>query len=131
MRAAPDLIAGISRAAARSGGKPGTLAAEMLEEGYVMRVYPGIYFRFGEGGRRPALVGTRVDVAHVARMLRRGQMDVPAIADYLHVRPGQVRSAAGYYADHRDEVDRWLEREDVTATELEAGWHRSGPSRPA
>ena len=54
------------RRRAREAGQPQTALAERyIEEGLRMDEHPAIYVRDGDGGRRPTLLGTRLDVAEV------------------------------------------------------------------
>ena len=120
---------GIAEQAARSGRPVTTLAADLLEEGLVMRAYPGIYFREGAAGRRPALLGTRIDVRHVVESVHAEGGDLEGAAGYFTVSPGLIRAAMEYYADHRAAVDAWIETEHRAADEAEARWRRGESAR--
>ena len=62
-------------------GQPQTALAERyLEEGLRMDEHPLIYFRDGANGRRPALLGTRLDVADVIETLRQNDRSVERTA---------------------------------------------------
>jgi uncharacterized protein (DUF433 family) len=100
------------------------LAADLLEEGLAMRMYPGIWYREGAAGRRPALMGHRIDVRHVVETVREEGGDLERAADHFRIPIGLVRSAMEYYADHRDEVDQWIVRERQYAVEAEHQWRR-------
>jgi uncharacterized protein (DUF433 family) len=90
-----------------------------------MRAYPGIGFREGASGRRPALLGTRIDVRHVVDTVRAEDGDLQSAAAYFQVPVGLVRAAMEYYADHRAAVDAWIERENRIAAEAESRWQRA------
>jgi hypothetical protein len=70
-----------------------------------MDEHPAVYFRDGAGGRRPALLGTRLDVADVI---------------------GTIRQNDRYYADYGDEVDEWIDRARAIAEREEVRWRRRG-----
>lgn len=70
--------------------------------------HPLISFRAGGSGRRrPALVGTRVDVWQVIDTVRGEQGDVAAAAEYLGLSERLVRAAVDYYADFTEEIDAY------------------------
>lgn len=89
-----------------------------------MADHPGIVFREGAGGRRAALAGHRLDVWQVVETVKQEGGDVESAAAYLGVSAGLVGAAVGYYADYRDEVDDWIERNATMAREAEDAWHR-------
>lgn len=122
LRVPSDVMRGIADQAARSGRPVTTLAADLLEEGLVMRAYPGIGFREGAAGRRPALLGTRIDVRHVVETVRAEDGDLRRAAAYFQVPVGLIRAAMEYYADHGAQVDAWIEREHRAAAEAESRW---------
>ena len=110
-----------------SGQSRSALAKQLLEEGLRMRRHPGIVFRSGPVGRRPGLVGGP-DVWEVARIFREwegspGEMHA-FIAESMALADRQVRAAAGYYAEYRDEIDDWLDRLDEEAERARAEWMR-------
>lgn len=109
-----------------SGGKS-ALAQRYIEEGLRTDEHPGIGFRPGPAGRRAALAAGP-DVWEVIQALAnveaRGDAAVTATADWMGLEPFQVEIAVGYYADHRDEIDAWIERVHGEAAEAEAAWQR-------
>jgi uncharacterized protein (DUF433 family) len=127
MRVPADVLRDIEREARRNGRPVTSLAAELLADGLVMRRYPGIHMRDGAGGRRPALIGHRLDVAHVVTTMRGEGDDIDRAAEYFNVPVGLIRSAMEYYADHTAEVDDWIAKEDEWAAEAERRW-RNGQS---
>lgn len=124
MRVAPEIVRGIEREANRTGRPLTTLAGDLLEEGLAMRLYPGIAYREGAAGRRPALLGHRIDVYQVVETVEAEAGDLERAAKYFGVPVGLVRSAMEYYADHREAVDQWIARERKYATEAEQRWRR-------
>jgi uncharacterized protein (DUF433 family) len=112
------------RAAAR-GLSRNALAEQLLGESVRTDRHPLIRFREGGSGRRrPALIGTRLDVHDVIATLRAENGSVEAAAEYLGVDTRSVRAALAYYADFADEVDRDLETAAAIAREERARWDR-------
>lgn len=67
--------------------------------------HPLIHFVDGPSGRRPALIGTGLDVWEVIATVRDNDNDLQAATDYLQVPRGLVEAAVSYYGDYRDETD--------------------------
>jgi hypothetical protein len=111
----------------RGGESKARLAQRYITEGMEMEDHSGIVFRNGPGGRRPGLAGGP-DVWQVIGVLKgSGKKREAAIghaAEWLGLRPDQVRAALGYYADHQREVDEWIRRNDEEAQAAEAAWQR-------
>jgi hypothetical protein len=103
------------------------LAKRLLEEGLRMEAHPGIVFRQGALERHAALAdGPKVWV--IARVLRemKAPLDeaVAKTAELMELSPLQVRIAARYYADFREEIDEYLRVLDEEAELAEAAFHR-------
>ncbi|MBV8526701.1 MAG: hypothetical protein JOZ75_00140 [Candidatus Dormibacteraeota bacterium] len=130
MRVAPETLRGIEREANRTGRPLTTLAGDLLEEGLAMRLYPGIAYREGAAGRRPALIGHRIDVHQVVETVREEGGGLERAASYFRVPVGLVRSAMEYYADHKDAVDQWIAREREYASDAEERWRRGRDPEP-
>jgi uncharacterized protein (DUF433 family) len=130
MRVAPETLRGIEREADRTGRPLTTLAADLLEEALAMRLYPGIVYREAAAGRRPALMGHRIDVHHVVETVGEDGDDLERAAMYFRIPVGLVRSAMEYYADHKDAVDQWIARERQYAAEAEQQWRRGRALEP-
>lgn len=96
--------------AAEAGAGQTALAERYIEEGIRRDEHPLIYFREGAAGRRPALLGSRLDVADVVTTIRQSDGSVGEAADYLEVPVDQIDAAARYYADYREEVDALIDR---------------------
>ena len=77
--------------------------------------HPLIYFRDGEAGRRPALLGTRLDVAEVVSTIKQNDNSVAEAADYLETPLEHVEACLNYYVDYKDEIDAWIERSHAIA----------------
>lgn len=88
------------------------LAERLLDEGLRIDRHPLIRFRTGGSGlRRPALVGTRVDIWQVIDTVRGEDGDVADAAEYLGLTEAMVRAAVDYYADFAEEIDAYRAEE--------------------
>jgi uncharacterized protein (DUF433 family) len=113
------------RRRAREAGQPQTALAERyIEEGLRMDEHPLIYFRDGAAGRRPALLGTRLDVADVIETIRQNDNSVEQTAAYLELPVDWVEACLRYYADYREEIDDWIDRSRAIAEREEERWRR-------
>lgn len=83
-------------------------------------------WRVGASGRRPALLGTRLDVADVIETIWQNDRSVERTAAYLELPVDRVEACLRYYADYRDEIDEWIERARAIADREEARWQRRG-----
>lgn len=108
--------------ASDTGAAQTELAQRYIEEGLRRDEHPLIYFRAGEAGRRPALLGSRLDVASVVSTVRQNDDSVDGAAEYLELPAEQVVAALSYYAAFKDEVDRWAERVEALAERERARW---------
>lgn len=100
------------------------LAERYIEEGLRRDEHPLISFRDGEMGRRPALLGTRLDVADVIDTIRQNDNSVDEAADYLEIPVAHVDACLSYYADYKHEVDAWIERAHAIAKREHERWQR-------
>lgn len=123
-RFADSLLAALEEQARDRGESATTVAERYLEEGLRRESHPLVVFREGAAGRRPALAGTRLDVAQVIDTLRASENSVAETAEYLEVPEPYVRAAVRYYADFQDEVDAWRERAQAIAQREEEAWRR-------
>ena len=99
------------------------LAERYLEEGLRMDEHPLIAFRDGAAGRRPGLVGSRLDVWQVVETVRQAG-SVEDAASYLELPPEKIQACVRYYADFTDDVDEWIGRANAIADREEASWRR-------
>jgi hypothetical protein len=110
------------RRRARLSGQPRTTLAERyLDEGLLMDEVPGIYFVDGAMGRRPALMGSGLDVWEVIEVVKDSGSAAEAAA-YLEVEPWLVELAVRYYGSNRQEIDDWIARVHELSELEEAKW---------
>jgi uncharacterized protein (DUF433 family) len=119
------LLEDLQRQARESGESLTALAERYLDEGLRREEHPLIVFRGGAMGRRPALAGTRLDVAQVIETVRHSDNSTEAAAEYLSIPESWVRASVRYYADFPEEVDQWLERVRAIAEREEDAWRRA------
>jgi uncharacterized protein (DUF433 family) len=120
----PRTVERLKRHSEELGTPQAALAERYIEEGMRIDEHPGIYFRDGGSGRRPAVLGTRLDVAQVIETLRQNENSIDETAEYLAITPAQVESALRYYAAYRDEVDEWIEQSREIAERARDLWRR-------
>jgi uncharacterized protein (DUF433 family) len=118
-------LARLERRARERGQSTNALAARLIDESLRSEDHPLIYFRDGALGRRPALLGSRVDVWQVIDSLRAHGGAVEATADYLDQPEVKVRAALRYYADFEAEVDAFADRAREAARREEAALRRT------
>jgi hypothetical protein len=134
VRVEPGTLDRLEARSRQTGESTSQLTRRLLEEGLRTDAHPGVIFRDGPAGRRPALA-SGPDVWEVARVVRdleaRPDELVERVVELTGLREHQVRAAIGYYYDYRDEIDAWIGRVDELATEAEADWRRrqAPPSR--
>jgi uncharacterized protein (DUF433 family) len=102
----------------------GVLAERYVEEGLRMDEHPLIYFRDGAAGRRPALMGTRLDVWQVVETVRQNDNSAAEAAGYLQLPLAHVEACLDYFLAHQAEIDEWIEREREAAEQAETAWRR-------
>lgn len=111
----------------QDGLSPVEFAEVLLEEGLRMAAHPGIVFRSGPVGRRPALA-TGPDIWEIARILREypdsPDEAVRITAKLMSLPANKVRVALDYYLDYRAEIDDWLRRLDEEANAAEDLWRQ-------
>jgi uncharacterized protein (DUF433 family) len=105
------------------GEKHTTLAERYLEEGVLMDEHPNVHFIDGAMGRRPAIVGTGLDVWEIVEVARDNGGSVAETAAYLEIDPRLVESALRYYGSNREEIDAWIARIHAFNEREEAKWH--------
>ena len=100
------------------------LAERYIEEGLRMDRHPGIVFWQRPAGRDAMLAGSRLSVLDVILTFRDNDNSIDATADYLGKPRNVIETALGYYADHKDEVDTWIEEYLRFAEQEEEAWRR-------
>lgn len=104
------------------GQRHTTLAERYVAEGVLMDEHPGIHFVDGAMGRRPAVMGTGLDVWEIVAVAKDNAGSVEETAAYLEVGPRFVQTALRYYGANKDEIDDWLDRVRDLAEGEEAAW---------
>src|SRR4051812_11976649 len=107
------------------GQSANTLAARLIEEGLRAEDHPLIYWRDGAAGRRPALLGTRLDVWQVVETLGAHGGSVEETAAYFEQPEVKIRAAISYYADFTAEIDAFAARATAAARREEAAMRRT------
>ena len=127
IRADRNTLARLETRRRRGGESKARLAHRYIVEGMEMEDHPGIVFRDGAGGRRPGLAGGP-DVWQVIGVLKgsekKREAAISHAAEWLSIRPDQVRAAVSYYGQHQREIDEWIRRNDEEAEAAEAAWRR-------
>lgn len=118
------VLEALSRHAREAGVAESALAQRYLDEGLRREEHPLITFREGMGGRRAALVGTRLDVWQVIETVKHSDT-IPEAAEYLSIAPSWVTACVRYYADYKAEVDEWAELMQAVAEREEDAWRRT------
>ncbi len=119
LRLPANLKQALSRQASKEGVSQTGLAERYLEEAIRVAEHPGIAFRSGPAGRRPAVIGGP-DVWEIVETFLAEGRDVGAAARYLDLPVGLVSAAIGYYADYREEIDDWIGRNRLLVEEAAA-----------
>lgn len=122
MRPSTRTLERLRRRARLLGQKHTVLAERYLEEGVLMDEHPGIHFVDGALGRRPALMGSGLDVWEVVEVARDNGGSVSEAASYLEVDPRLVETALRYYGSNRAEIDDWIARVHMLNEQEEAVW---------
>lgn len=117
-----QIVRQLADRAVETGQSANALAARYVEEGLRMDDHPQIVFVTRSGGRRPMLVGTRLDVADVVETVLASDNSVEAAAEYLDLPERKVRAAMRYYAVFKDEIDTWRKHSLRLADREEEIW---------
>jgi predicted CopG family antitoxin len=125
MRVGVDMYDKLEAESKRQQRSVSAVAKTLLEEGLRMQDHPGIVFRPGPAGRRPALADGP-DVWEVARVFQ-GNMDKSdkAVKRYCRLTgldPHQIRTTMRYYASYQEEIEDWIRELDEEAHQAYAAW---------
>ncbi|MPZ17545.1 MAG: hypothetical protein GEV06_06505 [Luteitalea sp.] len=122
-----EIFERLERRGRQVGRRRPELMNRYIDEGVRMDDHPGMVFRSGPAGRRPALVDGP-DVWEVVRVVRNveatGDQAVDEAARWLGLRRDQVEVALRYYAEYTDEIDAWIARLDEEAARARTIWER-------
>jgi len=124
LRGSPELLERLERQSRELSMSFNALVLRYADEGLRRDEHPVISFRDGPGGRRPALVGSRLDVAQVIDTVRNSENSISEAAEYLGISEAQVRACVRYYAFYKDEIDELRERLHAIAEREEDAWRR-------
>jgi hypothetical protein len=128
MRLNPTTHEKLADRARRRGESKSRLAERLIEEGLRMEEHPGITFRDGPAGRRPALVyGPDVWelISTLQRTGRTGDEAIAATAEWGNLTIPQVRDGVRYYADYSEEIDDWIRLNREESERQKAAWERA------
>lgn len=120
----PGTLAQLRRRARSARAAQTDLVERYVQEGLRHDEHPSIHFRDGAAGRRPALLGSRLDVADVINTIRQNENSIEEAAEYLEIPVEQAEAALAYYADYKPEIDDWIERGRAIAEEERERWQR-------
>lgn len=115
------------QAAAIPGATPSGLAQRLVDEGLRMADHPGIVFRGGPAGRRPALV-VGPDVWELVVFLEeideRGETAVSAASETFDIPRSAVAAGIRYYTAFTAEIDAWTDAARAASERAELAWQR-------
>ncbi len=81
-----------------------------------------IYSQDGAAGRRPALLGSRFDVAEAIETIRQNDGSIEEAASYLEIPVEQLEAAVRYYREYTAEVDGLIERSRAASERERERW---------
>lgn len=122
MRPSARTLERLRERARHLGEKHTALAERYLEEGVLMDEHPNIQFVDGAMGRRPAVIGTGLDVWEIIEVAKDNDGSIADTAAYLEIDPHLVESALHYYGSNREEIDDWIARMHAFNEREEAKW---------
>jgi len=114
------LLREVRRFAKRGRLGPSEALRAIVAEWVAMAKYPAIEFRDGPVGRRPGLrVGP--DIWEIVMVAREAGTNVAALREHFGSRLSAevIGQALAYAAEHRDEVDAWVDENDRLGEEME------------
>lgn len=124
-RLAAATLEALGARAHERGESANSLASRLITEGLRTERHPLIWFREGAAGRRPALLGTRLDVADVVSYLEANGADAAEVATLLDIPEHWVRAAGAYHREFSEEIEGWLARDADHARRMDPGARQS------
>jgi hypothetical protein len=104
--------------AAQQGVSVSTMVGQLVEEGLLMRRFPGLVFRDGPTGRRAAIAAS-LDVWEIVALLQDFHDDESALlAAYPLLTPTALKTARTYYAERAAEIDARISRSRQSEAEV-------------
>ena len=126
IRMEPESLARLDRESLRMRLSRSEVARTLLEEGLRMEAHPGIVFKPGPAGRRPAVIAGP-DVWEIIGGFpdrRVAEEGIAFVAQIAALSERQVRDAVRYYLEFQDEIDAWIKSNDEEAERAYAEWLR-------
>ena len=128
IRIRPDLKEELERRAREAGVSAAALYEQFIDEGLRREEHPLIAFRDGGGGRRAVIAGRRIAVGQIVDTIEaspgKGDARLKEAAEYLSLPLSHVQAAVRYYAQFKDEVDEWRQRNADAAERAHEAWLR-------
>ena len=116
--AGESLAQAVRTLAAQHGVSVSTIVGQLVEEGLLMRRFPGLVFRDGPTGRRAAIAGS-LDVWEIIVLLTDFHNDeATLLAAYPSLTPAALKTACAYYAERAPEIDARIDRNRQSDTEV-------------
>ena len=116
LRLDPDTLARVTAQAAEHGVTRTAQVERYILDGMDRDRFPQLTFRYRDGHRVAMVAGRRLQVRHVVEMVEGCDGDTAAAAAEYRLPVTTVEACLAYYAEHRREVDAWVER-DLRASE--------------
>jgi hypothetical protein len=108
----------LDRLAQREGRTRAETAATLLEEAFRLAEFPFVQFRDWGAGREAFLVGTRLRIWWVARLVRELGGDTAYVAENWNLRETEVKGAVAYAEAFPDEMEAAERANDVSLEDL-------------
>jgi uncharacterized protein (DUF433 family) len=106
----------VAEEARRTGRSKGAVVAELTEEAFRTRRFPGIAFRGDSHRRRPWVIGTGLDVWEIVQMLEDfGSLE--QLVAHSHLDERQVRLATAYRDRHPEEIESAISENRLSVEE--------------
>ena len=123
------LLREVQRFAKRGRLGPSEALRAIVGEWVATTTYSAIEFRDGPVGRRPGL-RAGPDVWEVAMVARDCGGDIMALREYFggYVSDEALRQALAYAAEHREQIDAWVDDNQRLGEEMERAWRAGQPA---